>query len=231
MSWWKEDDPALSDIHWEPRLVPWRIYFKMDLKKVFQRSDVYHSGTDWAAIDTQYPLPLWLKQLSERGFGIYLARISSSSPEASTDHVCCDVSVKGLAAVTPRSWNDGHRDRPQGGRGLAYDTKIVVAPAGHPAQQAVDHSCPRSGEVCQWHVPVQHHGGPQLDRGVDTWRKSTIILLNMIKIYNIIMIISKVLLIDIFILTINPHKNIQLYRALYVFGLRKNYWLVFHETI
>lgn len=107
---------------------------------------------------------------------MYLACIFSSSPVASTDHVCCDVSVKGLAAVAPCSWNNGHCDRPQGEGGLT-STQTVVAPPRHPTHQAFDHSCPLLGQRRQRHVFIQHHGGSQLDR-------------NKKEIHNIILIIS-----------------------------------------
>lgn len=97
------------------------------------------------------------------GFFLYLASIFSSCPVTSTDHVCCDVSIKGLAAVTPCSRNNGHRDSPQGEGGLA-STHTVVAPPRHPTHQALDHSGPLPGQRRQRHIFVQHHGGTQLDR-------------------------------------------------------------------
>lgn len=97
---------------------------------------------------------------------VYLARIFSSSPVAGTDHVCCDVPVKGLAAVTPGSRHDGHCDCPQGEGGLA-STQAVVAPSRHPTHEAFDHSCPLPGQRRQRHVFVQHHGRSQLDRKIE----------------------------------------------------------------
>lgn len=153
-SWWKEEDNVLFDIHWELRQVTERICcFKIDLM-AFQRSNNHVCLRNSC-------LPLMNEGV--RALYLYLACIFSSSAVAGTDHVCCDVSVKRLTAVTPRSWNNGHCYRPQCEGGLT-PTWTVVAPPRHPTHQAFDHSCPLLGQRCQRHIFIQHHGRLQLNR-------------------------------------------------------------------
>lgn len=129
-------------------------YFKIDLM-AFQRSN-NHVCLNGGRLDI-------VKEGIITCVPLYLACIFSSSPVASTDHVCCDVSVKGLAAVTPHTWYNGHCDRPQGEGGLT-PTQTVVAPPRHPTHQAFDHSCPLLGQRCQRHIFIQHQRHSQLNR-------------------------------------------------------------------
>lgn len=94
---------------------------------------------------------------------LYLACIFASSAVASADHVCCDVSIKGVAAVTPCSWDNGHCDCPECDRHLA-SFQTIVAPPRHPTHVAFSYTCPLPGKRRQRHVFVQNHGSPQLDR-------------------------------------------------------------------
>lgn len=142
MSWWKEDDPALFDTHTENQ----GCYLGAFISKCFAK-------IKWLF------LWKWSRLGSERA---NLACISPSSPVASTDHVCCDIPVEGLAAVTPGSRNNRHRDRPECEGGLA-STGSVITPPRHSAHQAFNYSCSLPGQGGQGNISVQYHGGSQLE--------------------------------------------------------------------
>lgn len=97
------------DIQWKTNLPAWRIYHVQMDQVAFQTPNDESCLSQWVTImcnilpdrgltnnDIMTIITSWLCLL-------YLAGIFSSSPVASTDHVCCDVSIKRLAAVAPLS--------------------------------------------------------------------------------------------------------------------------------
>lgn len=94
-------------------------------------------------------------------FPLYLTRIFSSCAGPSADHVCCDVSTKGVTAVALGGGDNGEFDCTQG-EGRQTSAVADGAPSRHLAHPARQQPCVLFGEWGEGHVPVQLYGRTKL---------------------------------------------------------------------